>query len=263
MRDCDLHDMGVLVTRPLEQAESLARDIRHRGGVPTIFPGVAIEPVIAGGLKRLPERLTNIDLVIFVSPTSVRIGLSALAEHYGPFQKLRVAAVGQSTAAELKKHGITEIIVPGNSSGAQALAECPQLSQVSGWAILIVRGEGGNDTLESVLQGRGAAVTLFECYRRRLPDTTFSSVAPLIRDGRIAAWMATSSEILDNLFRLAGEQGELLCKTPLFVNHPRVAASAFSRSVKVIFVTAGGDNGLVGGLLTWFCRLRNSTPATE
>jgi uroporphyrinogen-III synthase len=80
----------------------------------------------------------------------------------------------------------------------------------------------------------------------------------LLRDGRISAWMATSGEILDNLFSLAAGHEELLRNTALFVSHPHVAARAFSRSVKVIFVTAGGDKGLVGGLQTWFCRLRNS-----
>jgi len=258
MTDCNLQGAGVLVTRPLDQAQSLARDIRRCGGVPAIFPGVEIEPLAPAASQALPGGLADIDLVIFVSPTSVRLGLPVLFERYGTLATSRVAAVGQSTAAELKKHGFDEVIVPSNSSGARALADCPQLRQISGWTVLVVRGEGGSNTLETVLHGRGAAVSLFECYRRRLPDAAFSTVVPLLRDGRISAWMATSGEILDNLFRLAGEHGELLRKTPLFVNHPHVAARGFSQSVKVIFVSAGGDRGLVAGILTWFCRLRNS-----
>jgi uroporphyrinogen-III synthase len=248
----------VLVTRPIEQAQLLAHDIRQCGGEPTIFPGIRIEPIAPGRSQALPQRLADIDLMIFVSPNAVRHGMPALVRRYGPLTQTRVAAVGQGTAAELGKHGLNEIILPAGSSGAQALAACGQLSQIAGWTVLIVRGEGGSEVLESVLQGRGATVLLFECYRRRLPDADFGTVEPLLRDGRISAWMATSGEILDNLFGLAAGHEELLRKTPLFVNHPHVAARAFSQSVKVIFVTAGGDKGLIGGLLTWFCKLRKS-----
>jgi len=254
----NLHGVGVLVTRPAEQAQSLAHDIRQCGGVPTIFPGVKIEPVTPGDLRSLPLRLADIDLMIFVSPTSVRLGVPALVRRYGPLTQTRVAAVGQSTAAELNKHGFKQIIAPTGASGALALAGCEQLNQVSGSTVLVVRGAGGSDLLETVLGDRGAAVSLFECYRRCRPDADFGDVEPLLRNGQIGAWMATSGEILDNLFSLAAEQGELLRATPLFVNHPHVAERAFSQSVKVIFVTAGGDKGIVGGLLTWFGRLRNS-----
>ena len=254
-----LDGVGVLVTRPAEQAALLAREIRQMGGVPTVFPGVEIEPLEPSSLVPTLRRVAGIDLVIFVSPTAVRLGLPLMIERFGPLDQLRVAAVGHSTAAELKKHGLRDIIVPDKSSGSEALAASAQLSQVAGWSVLVVRGEGGNDVLESILRGRGAQVSLLACYRRRLPDMTFSEVEPLWRDGRIGAWMATSGEILDNLFRLAGEQDDLLRNTPLFVNHPHVAMRGFSRAVKVIFVTAGGDKGFVAGLLTWFCRYQAST----
>jgi uroporphyrinogen-III synthase len=254
----DLGGVGVLVTRPAEQAQGLADEIRQRGGVPTIFPGLKVEPVLPGGAHPLPARLSDIDLMIFVSPTSVQLGVPALVKRYGPLAQTRVAAVGQSTAAELYRHGFEEVIAPTGASGALALAGNDQLANVSGWTVLIVRGAGGSDLLEDALRSRGAAVSLFECYRRGPPDAAFSTIEPLLRNGQIGAWMATSGQILDNLFNLAAEHGELLRRTPLFVNHSHVAARAFSRKVKVIFVTGGGDQGIVSGLLTWFCGLRNS-----
>ena len=253
-----LDGVGVLVTRPAEQAQSLAHDIRLHRGVPTVFPGVRIEAVAPSKPRALPQRLSDIDLMIFISPTSVRYGVPALFGRYGQLTQARVAAVGQSTAAELEKHGFSEIVAPSGAGGAQALIACEELKQISGLTVLIVRGEGGSDQLETVLRDRGAVVRLFECYRRCLPDAPFGEIEPLLRNGRIGAWIATSGEILDNLFSLAAEHGELLRATPLFVNHSHVATQAFSRSVKVIFVTAGGDKGIVSGLLTWFGRLRNS-----
>jgi len=255
---CDLRGMGVLVTRPVEQAASLAGAIRQMGGVPTVFSGVEIEALAPAGVASTLSQLAAVDLAIFVSPTAVRLGVPLLIERFGTLDRLRVAAVGQSTAAELEKLGLSEIIVPTSSSGVEALVDCPQLRRPAGWSVLVVRGESGNDALGTILRARGAHVSFLECYRRRPPVADFGAVAPLLRDGRIGAWMATSGEILDNLFRLAGEHAEFLRNMPLFVNHPHVAMRAFSQAVKVIFVTAGGDAGLSAGLGTWFCRLRAS-----
>lgn len=258
MTACSLDGVGVLVTRPAERAASLAKAIRHIGGVPTIFPGVEIEPVECAAPDLARRQLADANLVIFASPTAVRFGLPQIIDESVLPDQLRVAAVGQGTAAELRKLGLSRIIAPCKSSGSEALAECPELSHVSGWSVLVVKGEGGNDALEAILKGRGARVSFLECYRRRLPDASFSAIEPLLRDRQIKAWMATSGEILDNLFRLAGENRELLRMTPLFVNHPHVAVRAFSRAVEVIFVTTGGDKGLVAGLSKWFCRHRAS-----
>ncbi|NIO41413.1 MAG: uroporphyrinogen-III synthase, partial [Burkholderiales bacterium] len=250
MSTCDLDGIGVLVTRPQEQARSLVQDIRHLGGVPTVFPGVEIEPLVTSASSSVVEPSSDVDLVIFVSPSSVRLGMPRIKQRFGLPRQLLVAAVGQSTAAALKGYGLSDVIVPRHGSGVEALLEVPQLKKVSGWSVIVVRGEGGNQLLESILKLRGANVSVIECYRRHRPTATFSVVAPLFRDGRIGAWMATSAEILDNLLYLAGAQGALLRDTPLFVNHPHVANHAFSQAVKVIFVTTGGDKGLVAGLAT-------------
>ncbi|UCH48011.1 MAG: uroporphyrinogen-III synthase [Betaproteobacteria bacterium] len=259
MSGSGLAGVGVLVTRPAEQAQSLAGAIRQLGGVPTVFPGVEIEPLTATAGSSLPSRRAEIDLLVFVSPTAVRLGVPLLIEKYGSVDQLRVAAVGPSTAAALKDCGWSEIMIPSEASGSEALVDLAALRQVADWSVLVVRGEGGSDVLESILKSRGARVSFLECYRRRLPQTAFSSVEPLLRGGRIAAWMATSGEILDNLFLLAGEHGGLLRDTPLFVNHPHVAVRGFSQAVKVIFVTRGGDKGLAEGLATWFCGLQGSS----
>lgn len=259
MSDRDLAGIGVLVTRPADQARELADAIRQAGGVPTIFPGVEIEPLTSLASMSLPGRRADIDMLIFVSPTAVRLGVPLLIDKYGSVNQLRVAAVGPSTAAALREYGWSEIISPVEASGSEALADTPSLSRVAGWSVLVVRGQGGSDRLESALTSRGARVSFLECYRRQLPRAAFGSVEPLLRSGGIGAWMATSGEILDNLFLLAGENGRLLRDIPLFVNHPHVAVRGFSQAVKVIFVSTGGDRGLVEGLASWFSGLR-STP---
>jgi uroporphyrinogen-III synthase len=71
----------------------------------------------------------------------------------------------------------------------------------------------------------------------------------------IKACIATSSNIVENLFEMVGTAGcTRLCAVPFFVPHPRVAAAAFSRGVQCVFVAGGGDEALVAGIQTWFAR---------
>ena len=73
----------------------------------------------------------------------------------------------------------------------------------------------------------------------------------------LMAGLATSSNIVENLFEMAGAaRRSWLCGVPFFVPHPRVAATAFSRGVQCVFVAGNGDEALVDGMQTWFARLR-------
>ena len=256
MNDCDLAGAGVLVTRPVNQSAALVKAIEEIGGVPHLFPGVEIVELQQSEILSALGQMAVVDMLVFVSPTAVRIAMKSIAEMRCLRGSVQVAAVGQSTATELRKCGVREIIVPEKGSGSDALLAGARLQAIDGQSVLIVCGEGGSDALASSLGQRGAQVSVLKCYRRTLPDSHFDEIEPLLRDGRIAAWTATSGEILDNLFSIAGDRGDLLQNTPLFVNHSHVAGRGYSRAVKTIFVCAGGDAGLASGLAKWFCRLR-------
>jgi uroporphyrinogen-III synthase len=256
VNDCGLAGAGVLVTRPINQSASLVKAIEKIGGAPLVFPGVEIVELQKSEILSALGPMSVVDMLVFVSPTAVRIAMKSIADMRRLPGSVQVAAVGQSTAAELKKYGVREILVPEQGSGGDALLAGARLQAIDGQSVLLVSGEGGSDALASVLKQRGALVSVLKCYRRTLPDSHFEQIEPLLRDGRIAAWTATSGEILDNLFSIAGNRGDLLQNTPLFVNHSHVAGRGYSRAVKTIFVCAGGDAGLASGLAKWFCRRR-------
>ena len=73
-----------------------------------------------------------------------------------------------------------------------------------------------------------------------------------MRDGRAHAVTLTSSEGLDNLIAAVGSAGRALVeRLPVFAAHPRIAERARDHGLRAI-ETAGGDAGLVAGLLDWF-----------
>ena len=247
----------ILVTRPAEQSVQLARLIRDAGGEPIMFPALEIEPLAETGLASGLNHLPHFDLMVFVSPNAARAAMPQIQKAGGLPAHTKVAAVGPGTAAELKKTGVRNIILPGQGFDSEALIGELSTMPLGGRRVLIVRGRGGREFLGETLRLRGATVEYLECYRRVKPDRDMREL--LSRPGRdgMKACLATSSSIVENLFEMAGAAGRSwLCGMPFFVSHPRVAATAFSRDVQCVFVAGNGDEALVAGLQTWFARLR-------
>lgn len=252
-RGCALAGVGILVTRPARQAGALASRISAEGGRPILFPALEIEPVPEAELGCAMEEVAAADLGIFVSPNAARFGLAALARKGGRGFAGRHAAVGPGTAAELKKAGVREVITPETGFDSEALLAVLPLDEMAGKHVVIFRGNGGREHLGEVLKGRGARVTNVSCYRRIRPSGDMRGLLPLWQDGGIHACVATSAEIVSNLFAMAGETVRpWLCQTPIFVPHARVAATAFASGARTLFVAGVGDPALVRGLLSWF-----------
>ena len=168
-----------------------------------------------------------------------------------------MAALGPGTAAELKKFGVREMITPEADFDSEALLDALSGLQFAGKSVVIFRGQGGRELLGESLRQRGAQVEYVECYRRARPRRDLAELMPLWQQGSLRACLATSSEIVINLFDMAGEACRpWLCQTPMFVSHPRVAATAFASGVHTVLVAGTGDEALVSGLETWFARLR-------
>lgn len=254
-----LAGIGVLVTRPEHQMQGLAELIRSLGGEPVLFPAMEIValPNDAPAMKRLAE----FELAVFASPNAARLAMPRIVQAGGPPASLRLAALGPGTAAELKKFGVREMITPEAEFDTEALLEALSELQFAGKSVVIFRGQGGRELLGESLRRRGAEVEYVECYRRAKPLRDLADLMQLWQQGRLRACLATSSQIVINLFDMAGAACRpWLCQTPMFVSHPRVAATAFALGVHTVFVAGTGDEALASGLETWFARLRQVHP---
>lgn len=238
----------VLVTRPVHQAEAQAQAIRAAGGEALVFPALTIESVPTAELVGPLARLAEADIAIFISPNAAQFGMAATGVL--PADCV-VFAVGSGTARVLQSHGVAAITPDGQDS--EALLALPALRQVAGKRVVIVRGVGGRPLLADTLRARGATVHFLECYRRGRP---VADAAPLLarwRAGGIDAVTIASAETLANLAALLGEAGRsLLAATPLFVPHEKIAEAARRFGMTQVVATAGGDAGLVEGLIDWF-----------
>lgn len=254
MANNSLAGIGVLVTRPKEQAGHLAELIEGAGGRAILFPALEIQPVAeSAALTKLIDRLDEFDWAIFVSPTAVDKAMNLIRSRRALPPSLKIAAVGKGSARALKQFGIQNILTPSQGSDSSSLLQEPLLQHVAQQKIVIFRGEGGREELGNILRERGAEVLLGECYRRTRPD---ANVTPLLQSwarGEIDAVTVTSREALHNLFDLLGKLGQQWLKsTPLFTIHERIGAAAKELGVTQVQVAETGDAGLVNSLIHWF-----------
>lgn len=252
-----LQNAAVLVTRPVQQALSLAERITHLGGEAILFPSIAIEPIRTIGAIGA-EVAAAYNLVIFVSVNAVDCGARLIRTG----DATRIAAIGSSTAAALSAMAIKVDFVPTADFSSEALLIDAALLRAAGPRVLIVRGAGGRTLLQESLAALGAHVDVLEVYRR-VPPT----VEPAVLAALAARWMegdidivtATSVETLTNLAALLGEPAaRLLRSTPLVVASARIRDTALALGLGGDIVLARGadDDSLVGALCDWRTRAR-------
>jgi uroporphyrinogen-III synthase len=143
-------------------------------------------------------------------------------------------------------------LVPAGRFDSESLLALPELENLAGRQVLIVRGTGGRELLGNTLIERGARVAYADVYRRVLPD---ADPAPLLArwQQEIHLATATSGEVLENLLALVGEEGRgRLLETPLVVVSARTVASARERGfARVELAENASDPALVAAM----CRM--------
>jgi uroporphyrinogen-III synthase len=241
--------LKIAVTRPRDQAVSLARRIEQAGGIPLLFPLLDIAPVPdQQALREQLSRLIQFDLAIFISPNAVQYGMAAISAAGGLPRATRVATVGQGSAKALRDLGIANVIAPAEQFDSEGLLALPELQNVTGWCVLILRGDGGRELLGDTLRARGATVEYAACYRRSKPQQDIAALLYAAPD----ALTVTSSEALDYLWQMLGDaRRDSLCDIPLFVPHERIAELAQRQGWRQVQLTGSGDDGLLSALIAW------------
>jgi uroporphyrinogen-III synthase len=250
---CNLGGLNVLVTRPAEQAAEFAEKVSAAHGRPVSFPALEIlgPPDKQAARARLAG-LASVHVLVFVSANAVRYAYPLMPDDI-PLN-LQIAAVGAATARALEEVGLDPTLVPERMD-SEGLLALPPLQSMAGRRVLIVRGNGGRETLRETLQARGAQVDYVEVYRRRVPQR---NPANLVRNWSrlVDVVTATSAQILDNLFTLLGtEGGALLQATPLVVPSQRIAEHAAGRGCTRVTVA---DSATDEDMLRALCGLAGS-----
>lgn len=188
----------VVVTRAREQASDLKRRLEEAGAEVVEFPMIEIAPPSSyESLDRVIGRIGDYQWLIFTSSNGVDSFFVRLRLHGKDARCLAgvmIAAVGESTAADLRSRGIQPDLVPAKF---QSTALLPLLEEdQKGVRTAVVRAAQGRDELIDELRRRGGEVDLAIAYETRRVTTAVDN----LHDIDIVTF--TSGSTVDNFFEV-------------------------------------------------------------
>jgi len=198
----------VLVTRSAQQAGKLNEGLRALGGEPVEVPVLEIRPPASfDSLDAALRQLNRYDWLILTSANTVRVLAERAVElgiQISLSPALKVAAVGEATAASARKAGFPITFVPA-SYVAESLMEGLR-DHVAGRQILLARAAVARDVIPDALREAGAKVDVVDAYLNVLPDGAPEQLRDAVAQGIDAAIFTSSSSVthLAEAARLAG-----------------------------------------------------------
>ena len=229
----------VLVPRTKEQAAAVSERLRAYGAVPEEVPTIAVEP------PRTPQQMERAvkglvtgryQWIAFTSVNAVKAVREKL-EEYGldarAFAGVKVAAVGEQTAAALAAFGIRPDLVPEGEQSAEGLAGAwPPFDDVLDPInrVLLPRADIATETLVARLTELGwepEDVTAYRTVRAAPPP---APVREAIKSGGFDAVLFTSSSTVRNLIGIAGKPHAV---TVIAVIGPQTSKTAAEYGLRV------------------------------
>ncbi|TAK70450.1 MAG: bifunctional uroporphyrinogen-III C-methyltransferase/uroporphyrinogen-III synthase [Actinomycetota bacterium] len=204
----------VLVPRTREQAGALSAQLLRHGAVPVEVPTISVEPPrTAQQMERAVHGLVSgrYEWIAFTSVNAVR-AVRERFDEYGldarSFAGLKVAAVGEQTAAALRAFGVHPDLVPsGEQSSAGLLEDWPDFDPVLDPInrVFLPRADIATETLVAGLTERGWEVDDVTAYRTVRAAPPAAATREAIKTGGFDAVLFTSSSTVRNLVGIAGK----------------------------------------------------------
>jgi uroporphyrinogen III methyltransferase/synthase len=229
----------VLVPRTKEQAGSVSDRLREYGAVPEQVPTIAVEP------PRTPQQMDRAikglvtgryQWIGFTSVNAVR-AVREKFEEYGldarAFAGVKVAAVGEQTAAALRAFGIMPDLVPDGEQSAEGLADVwPAYDDVLDPInrVLLPRADIATEALLARLTSLGWEAEDVTAYRTVRAAPPPAPIREAIKGGGFDAVLFTSSSTVRNLIGIAGKPHAV---TVIAVIGPQTARTAAEFGLRV------------------------------
>jgi uroporphyrinogen III methyltransferase/synthase len=249
----------VVVTRAREQASELKRLLEDSGAQVLQFPTIEIAPPQSyDSLDRAVNE--RYDWLIFTSTNGVAAyfdRLFALGKDTRALAGTKIAAVGQTTAADLRARGIAPDVIPERFISTELL---PLLAEDQhGIRTAVIRAETGNDELLNELRRRGGQVDLAVAYRTIAADLDLEQLR-LIATDAIDAVTFTSASTVDHFFaKLTEEERTRILQHATIASIGEATSAAIRRYGKAPDVVA--KNATIQDLHDAVVRLLRSLPS--
>jgi uroporphyrinogen III methyltransferase/synthase len=196
-----------LVTRPRQQAGSLARRLEELGAQVSVLPAVEVRgPADWGPVDRALDELASFGWLVFTSANGVEYFLRRLLETGRDLRALgpvRLAAIGPATSDALRAYHLTPDLVP-DEYRSEALAAALK-GQAVGGRVLLARADRGRDLLREELSAV-AEVVQVAVYSQVDAEGPDPATQELLEQGHVDYVTVTSSNIARSLVRALGPE---------------------------------------------------------
>lgn len=251
----NLQGLNVLITRPEQQATSLAQAIVAVGGTPIIFPTVVITPVEQKAIKEVRQQWPSCDIIIFLSANAVQISLP----HWPPLSSRQIVlAIGPATAKALQQAGIKQVVCPTDDHSSEGLLSLPVLESVINKRIMIVTGAAGRSLLPDTLRSQGAEVIMAVVYERSRPSIDMLTYIERWRREGLGMIVCTSRDNLLHLYAMTPAECQKWIRTvPIVVISARLQHLAAQLGFRQILLAKGAsDAAILAELKAWYAKHR-------
>jgi len=229
----------VLVPRTKEQAGTLSARLRSYGSVPAEVPTISVEPprnpqqmdkAIRGLVEGRYEWIafTSVNAVKAVREKFDEYGLDARA-----FSGLKIAAVGDKTAAAVGDWGLRADLLPSGEQSVRGLLEdWPPYDNLLDPInrVFLPRADIATETLVAGLLALGWEVDDVTAYRTVRATPPPAATREAIKTGKFDAVVFTSSSTVRNLVGIAGKPH---ASTVIAVIGPATAKTAEEHGLRV------------------------------
>ena len=195
---------SVLVTRPRHQAESFVKELKKYNLDSIVFPTIEIRPAPGWHIPNITEYAG----VFFTSPNSVGYFLGRLKKEapdtLEQLKKIKVFAVGKTTANDLAGYGIITEPVPKVADAVNLMQEIG-LEEIEGKSFLFLRGSLSLGIIPAAITEQGGSCDSITVYENHPPDLEVTeTVKKMVGEGKISCLSFTSPSTAQNYFKAVG-----------------------------------------------------------
>lgn len=192
-----LESRKVVITRPKERSDALAKLITDNGGIPIIIPTLELQLVKSPELIKITEEIESFDWIIFTSPAGVKSFFNVYPPKKIP---CKIAVIGIKTEEVLNEYDNVPDILP-ESFTAEGLLEAFADVDLNGKKVALPRTLSARKVLPEGLEEYGAEVFVAEAYTSAIPEdkTRMLELSDMILNGDIDIITFTSPLTVKNL----------------------------------------------------------------
>ena len=230
--------IALISSRPQETNVQLSDDLKKSEIKLLSFPLTEIHPlnnyqIFDGVIKNIK----TYQHIIFISTNAVHFFLERVKKLSLQIPKnLIFSSIGPTTKLLLQKKLSVDVHFPIKTFDSEHLLKEKIYNNVEGQKILIIRGEGGRETLKNALEEKGGIVNYGECYVRKYVDIDLIQLKnDLVNYHHQFILFSSTNSAKHFIDQLHNIETDWLQNIKIIVNHKKIEG-LLSKIFKNIFV---------------------------